>query len=49
MWGKRDVMNWTFYFVVRVQNFQQKRFRKILVILSPINTRKRKALKELEA
>jgi hypothetical protein len=47
--GKRDVTNWTFYFVVHVQNFQQKRFRKILVILSPINTRKRKAFKELEA
>jgi hypothetical protein len=46
---KRDVINWTFYFVVHVQNFQQKRFRKILVILSPINTRKRKAFKELEA
>ena len=47
--GKRDVINWTFYFVVHVKNFQQKRFRKILVILSPIITRKRKAFKELEA
>ena len=32
--GTRDVINWTFYYVVHVQNFQQKRFRKILVIFS---------------
>jgi hypothetical protein len=47
--GKQYVINWTFYFVVRVQNFQQKSIRKILAIVSPINTRKRRAFKELEA